>query len=438
MKRKFLFITLVAFALFLLFTHANVVKAAEPTFDPDTGYVLNGSQKCFFANGNHVSITARNDGQSGATIFWADGTKHIDVPADVSVFGGGHADSTTYESTKITMNGGTVKNLFGGGLHESYVTNAEVIVNNGTVTGSITGGGANIFANSDGCAPTTADATASPTRVTNATVTTNNGSALNVFGGGEGYSYTGNAKVNINGGTFSYVTGGGSNGYTGTAKVEVTSGQIGVLQSVNRGEIVSADMKVLGGTVSKLYVGGESGDSTVTGVIEAVTLDIAGGSNVENLYIGTSGGNPITANGSTKVDVDIYLGATVHIADETQFEGISVTEYILVSIDDIRYELEKGKTLSDLAEISSIKNVDGKEFVHFIIKDTEEIFDETTPIDGDIELQAIYKDIVIEVKPEVPMDNSPKTGENNLYDVLALSTIIYSIIGLAIVSKIKE
>ncbi|MDE5830569.1 MAG: hypothetical protein K2H53_02575, partial [Clostridia bacterium] len=349
----------------------NTVKAAEPSFDPDTGYVLNGSQKCFFANGNELSITARDDGQNGATIFWADGTKHVDVPSDVNVFGGGHADTTTYENTKITMNGGTVKNIFGGGLHESYVTASEVIVNNGTVTGSIVGGGANVLAGSDNCVPASASASSSPTRVVNAIVSVNNGSSNNVYGGGEGISYTGNAKININGGTFQYVTAGGSNGYTGNTEVEITSGQINVLQSVNRGEVVSSIVEVLGGTIQNLYVGGENA-ADVTGTIESVSLDIAGGSVVQNLYMGTSGGQIITANSPTRVDVDIYLGATVNIADASEFDGISVTQYVLVTINDVDYELENGKTLADLAELPAIKNVEGKDFVKFVIKDTEE------------------------------------------------------------------
>lgn len=342
MKRKFLLIFSVAFLIFTLLTLANTVKAADPSFDPNTGYVLNGSQKCFFANGNEISITARDDGQSGATIFWADGTKHVDVPSDISVFGGGHADTTTYENTKITMNSGTVKNIFGGGLHESYVTNSEVIINNGTVSGSILGGGANVLAGSDNCAPASTSASDSPTRVVNATVSINNGSSTNVYGGGEGIGYTENAKVNINGGTFGYVTAGGSNGYTGNTNIEMTSGEVSVLQSVNRGQVVSSNLEILGGITKNLYIGGET-DANVTGTIESVALDIAGGSVVENLHMGTSGGQTITSNSATKVDVDIYLGATVHIADENEFQGISVTEYVLVTINDVDYELQNRK-----------------------------------------------------------------------------------------------
>ncbi len=436
MKRKFLLVILLSFAFLSLFTICSAVKAAEPSYNPDDGYVLNGSQKCFFANGNELSITARDDGQSGATIFWNDGTSHVDVPSDISVFGGGHADTTTYEKTKITMNGGTVKNLFGGGLHESYVTNSEVIVNDGTITNSLVGGGANIFAGSDGCLPQNTNFSESKTRVVNATVTINNGSAHNVFGGGEGYGYTENAKININGGSFDYVTAGGSNGYTGASHVEITSGVVDLLQSVNRGNMASANMEVLGGTVNKLYVGGEN-DASVTGTIENVVLEVEGGSTVNNLYIGTSGGNPITKDTSTNVDVDIYLGATVHFANESEFEGISVTQFVLISINDVRYELETGKTLADLAELSNIKNVEGKNFVKFVIKDTDEVFDETTVINSDISLTAVYENKPA-TPPSAPTDNSPETGENNIYDILVFGIMICSLLGIGIIGKLKK
>lgn len=436
MKRKTFLIILAVLTLGILFALTTNVKAADPTYNPDTGYILNGSQKCFFANGTSISIKERTDGQSGATIVWENGTKSVDVPNDINVFGGSHADSTVYENTKITMNGGTVKNVFGGGLHESHVTTSEVIINAGTVTGSVVGGGANVLANSDNCS-TASSASSSPTRVTNANVSINNGTIYTVYGGGEGISNTTNATVNINGGTIQYVTGSGSNGYTGNAKVEVTSGNISILQSVNRGELVSANVKVLGGTIDKLYVGSED-DPSVTGTIDQISLDIAGGSVVNNLYIGNSGGQTITANGNNapKVDVDIYLGATVHIANESEFANIPVTEYILVTINGTRYELERQKTLADLPELPNIKNVQGKEFVNFVRKDTKEVFAETTKIDSDIELEAIYKDKVI--VQEKPKDETPKTGVNYSFDIFASFIIVSSIIGIAILTKIKE
>lgn len=438
MKRKFLFILLLAFAFFTFFTLTDNVKATEPSYGDDgNGYITLGSQKCFFANGTHISIEERDDGVQGAKIVWLDGneTKTVNVPSDINVFGGAHHDATNYPSTKITMNGGTIKNVFGGGLHQSSVTNAEVIINGGKVTGSITGGGANILANSDSSSHTGSNF---ETVVTNATTTINNGSAYNVFGGGEGYSTTNNSTLNINGGTASYVTAGGSNGTTGNANVKITSGQIALLQSVNRGQVSSADVRVLGGTIDKLYVGGETEDANVTGAIDAVSLDITGGSIVNNLYIGKSGGQLIGTNGNnTKVDVDLYLGATVNMPNPSEFQNFSVTQYVFVTIDDNRFELETGKTLADIPELSAIKNVAGKEFVHFVKADTGEVFEETTPVNSNLDLKTVFNTIA-ENTPTVDKDETPKTGENNILNIIALTSLIFSLVGFVIASKIKR
>jgi len=429
MKRKIYLIFLLCFALFMLFS--TKVLAAEPTYEEDKGYVLNGSQKCFFANGTHVSVEARADGQSGATIFWDNGTKSVNVPSDINVFGGMHHDGTVIENSKITMNGGTVKNLFGGGLHESNVTKAEVIVNGGAITGSIAGGGANIFVNSDYCANSDLPFANSLTRVKEAYVTVNNGAAGTLYGGGEGHSYTETAAVRINGGRIDYVTAGGSNGYTGSASLKVTSGEIGVLQSVNRGEMANADVRVTGGTVNKLYGGGEEGDTSVTGKIAGINLDITGGSTVNNLYVGTSGGQKIgTAGNDTALDVDIYEGATVNIANDADFANIPVTTYVFITINEDSFELEKGKTLADLAEIESIKNKEGKEFVKFVKKGTDETFDENTVINTDTELDAIYKD---KPAPKAPVDNTPLTGNQNGQVIITMLTILCGLVGAGLI-----
>lgn len=432
MKNKFLSIFLIAFTFCVLFIITSSVNAATPTFDPDDGYVLNGTQKCFFANGTEITISARTDGAPGATISWAGGS--VNVPSDVSVFGGAHNDTATY-NTKVIMNGGTVKNIFGGGLHESYVGTAELLVNGGTVTGSITAGGANIFANSDNCAPTADNAVGSSTRVVNANATINGGSAQNVFGGGEGLGYTKNSNITINGGAFQYVTAGGSNGFTGNANLTVSNGEIGVMQSVNRGDMESALMEVTGGNIQKLYVGGEEGDVNVTGTIDSIGLDISGSAKVQNLYLGTNGGAVIgTSNNPANVLVAIYDGSDVHIADPDQFSNDMIIEYIYVIIDDIKYELEKGKTLADLGEetLSAIKNVNGKTFVKFVIKDTDTEFAEDTIIDKDTSLTAVFRDNA----PTAIKDETPKTGTSNALSFISVVVIVISLAGIVITKKI--
>ena len=91
----------------------------------------------------------------------------------------------------------------------------------------------------------------------------------------------------------SYVTAGGSNGYTGTANVKLTGGNIGVYQTVNRGTLDSATVRVTGSTIGKFYVGGETEDKSVTGVINKINSHLVSGT-IESLDSGTSNGSPIT------------------------------------------------------------------------------------------------------------------------------------------------
>ena len=96
----------------------------------------------------------------------------------------------------------------------------------------------------------------------------------------------------------SYVTAGGSNGYTGTANVKLIGGKIGVYQTVNRGTLDNATVKVAGSSIEKFYVGEETEDKSVTGVINKVNTHLVSG-NIESLDSGTSNGSPITIDNET-------------------------------------------------------------------------------------------------------------------------------------------
>ena len=91
----------------------------------------------------------------------------------------------------------------------------------------------------------------------------------------------------------SYVTAGGSNGYTESANVKLTGGKISVYQTVNRGTLNTATIKVAGSSIDKFYVGSETEDKSVTGVINNINTHLISG-NIENLDSGTSNGTPLT------------------------------------------------------------------------------------------------------------------------------------------------
>jgi len=333
MKKIFCFLALIAtFGLINIPSYA----AEAPSYDS----TYNNNQGAFFANGAPIVIS-EVDGNT--TITW-DGGSQI-VPNTVSVFGGGNGSN--YESSQITMENGIVQNLVAGGLgytadKSSTVTNANVIINGGTISNAVTGGGyfnakvneSNIQMNGgtaltvqgggmasgkiDGVnysVGTKEDSENSPNRTEIANVTISGGKVTyGVFGGGQGYSYTGTVNLTISDGDMSnsYVTAGGSNGYTGTANVKLTGGKIGVYQSVNRGTLDNATVRVAGSTIGKFYVGGETEDKSVTGVINKINTLLVSGS-IESLDSGSSNGSPmaidnenynVTATDSVKITND--------------------------------------------------------------------------------------------------------------------------------------
>lgn len=333
MKKIFCFLAIIAtFGLINIPSYAAETPVYDGTF--------NNNQGAFFANGTPIVIS-EIDGNT--TITWNGGNQI--VPNTVSVFGGGNGGN--YESSQITMESGTVQNLVAGGLgysadKSSTVTTANVIINGGTISNAVTGGGyfnakvneSNIQMNGgtaltvqgggmasgkiDGVnysVGTKEDSENSPNRTEIANVTISGGKVTyGVFGGGQGYSYTGTVNLTISDGDMSnsYVTAGGSNGYTGTANVKLTGGKIGVYQSVNRGTLDNATVRVAGSTIGKFYVGGETEDKSVTGVINKINTLLVSGS-IESLDSGSSNGSPmaidnenynVTATDSVKITND--------------------------------------------------------------------------------------------------------------------------------------
>lgn len=333
MKKLFCFLALIAtFGLINIPSYA----AESPSYDS----TYNNNQGAFFANGTPIIISEVD----GNTIITWDGGSQI-VPNTVSVFGGGNGGN--YDSSQITMESGTVQNLVAGGLgytadKSSTVTTANVIINGGTISNAVAGGGyfnakvneSNIQMNGgtaltvqgggmasgkiDGVnysVGTKEDSENSPNRTEIANVTISGGKVTyGVFGGGQGYSYTGTVNLTISDGDMSnsYVTAGGSNGCTGTANVKLTGGKIGVYQSVNRGTLDNATVRVAGSTIGKFYVGGETEDKSVTGVINKINTLLVSGS-IESLDSGSSNGSPmaidnenynVTATDSVKITND--------------------------------------------------------------------------------------------------------------------------------------
>lgn len=297
---------------------------STPALDETTG------KECFFANGTPITISKRDDDTAGAKVSWvADAANNIDagsinVTATTNVFGGGHNHKGIYESTSITMTGGTVNAVFGGGLHKSHVATTNVVIQDGAVIGQIAGGAASSFVK-DNDTPEWPVAGNENAFVDTANVTISGGTISSdglIFGGGEGFSQTGNVNLNITGGTIekAYITPGGSNGTTtGTATVNISTNiKSSIVQGVNRGTTKEAVINILSGAkVAELYAGGETRDGNVTGIVNKTTVNIEPGSTVADLQPGKSGGTEIAPNSTGLITLNYDEAAVINEGENT-------------------------------------------------------------------------------------------------------------------------
>ena len=415
MKKKLLF----AIAACALFLPATVFAAADPTYDEEV--------KAVFANGTPITVEERTDGEAGALIKWEGG--ELAVPANTSVFGGSHDNATKVESTSITVNGGTLYNIFGGGLHKSYVGTARVTVTGGTINGNIHGGGASSYAGTTCHQPWYAGDKENATTVVDEAIVTIKGgnlsSATDVFGAGEGISYTKKATLTITKeftGNIRYATAGGSNGYTDDAKVFANGGKIKVLQAVNRGFIETSEMTVDGAEVEKAYASSE-GDNQKLGVMQEAKLIVKSGK-VGYAAPGQKGNPGEIANDVSTIE---YKEGTVTTVEKFDADATTVTVNLMLIAGDEEQTIQipKGTVFTDeelkamIEEINNELAADNLELVGFYLDEklTQE-FDFSTPIEQDMELYMKLKDITPEEKVE-----NPETSDVNIFLILSLVAV---------------
>lgn len=415
MKKKLLF----AIAACALFLPATVFAAADPTYDEEV--------KAVFANGTPITVEERTDGEAGALIKWEGG--ELAVPANTSVFGGSHDNATKVESTSITVNGGTLYHIFGGGLHKSYVGTARVTVTGGTINGNIHGGGASSYAGTTCHQPWYAGDKENATTVVDEAIVTIKGgnlsSATDVFGAGEGISYTKKATLTITKeftGNIRYATAGGSNGYTDDAKVFANGGKIKVLQAVNRGFIETSEMTVDGAEVEKAYASSE-GDDQKLGVMQEAKLIVKSGK-VGYAAPGQKGNPGEIANDVSTIE---YKEGTVTTVEKFDADATTVTVNLMLIAGDEEQTIQipKGTVFTDeelkamIEEINNELAADNLELVGFYLDEelTQE-FDFSTPIEQDMELYMKLKAITPEQKVE-----NPETSDVNIFLILSLVAV---------------
>lgn len=459
MKKKALLVLLLALVISAIITIPSLAASSKNEGKPIyyDGTLVAGKEY-FFANGVEITIEAPESGD-GALIKWEGGSQQVGKEA--YIFGGMHDDDTEV-STSITMNGGTVKNIFGGGLHLSNTVESNVIIKDGTVT-SVMGGGASSLTNACGCTNGTTwhagDGKTSPCKTETANVTIDGGTVKSlVFGGGEGISYTGTANLTINDGNLenAWVTGGGSNGHTGTVNVIINGGTINVVQSVNRGTVDEATVVAFGGTIEKLYAGGESPESTPGDVVNAyittrLRVGVAGTAEVENMYLGSNGNEDLVISDEedsvfTSEDI-VVVPTTVTNLNGINKEEITVAYQIV--IDEKLYFVQEGQTVEDIEGYEKIIVKEGYTFKGF--KDGDKDFDISTKIEDNYVLTTVFDKVVEEddeedkTEPgnseddkEEGKDDVPRTGIGSTMLTASTVVAVISLAGLAIVKKERK
>lgn len=300
-----------------------------PVYATETPYydqTYNENKGAFYANGTDITIEDKN----GETIIQWDGNEET-VNSTVTVFGGGK-EGKHFAHSNITMNGGTVSAIVGGGIaiqdSTSTVNTTNITVNDGTVSSYIAGGGilyaevnhATITINGGnvqsiiggGIANISIDQQMhtvgshdnpqeSPNRVQLTDIIINNGAippanipSGTISGGGQWYSYVGNANITIHDGdlTKAVVIAGSVEGYVEKANVEMTGGTLGYYESIDKGITKDATVTVIGGTIENFAVASKEEATLATGKMDRANVYLVGG-NITNLEAGNLNSAPL-------------------------------------------------------------------------------------------------------------------------------------------------
>lgn len=269
------------------FTDEDITAIEEKLYQQNRPYV-DDTLKIVFACGTGVVIEKDTDTTSKITWYEKSGAVSLSFPNTYMVFGGsdGSKHPVYNPATYVCMRSGSVAGIVGGCYGNGAVGVSYVNITGGSIsnpTNGVYGGGfawdntaKSIFRNTTG----------------NSTVVIDDieGSiCVAAAAGASSYATVDRGEIIVNGGTIQYLLACGTHGTTGKGIATVNGGHVQVMQSCNRGWVERAELNVTGGTVDKLYCGGESGDSSVNAVHGPVKVTISGGT-VTKVMQGTNGG----------------------------------------------------------------------------------------------------------------------------------------------------
>lgn len=277
-----------------------------------------------YANGHGLTIEAVDENTNKAIYYLSGQKKELTFKTGGAIIGGAKDDNC--HSSSIVMNSGNIAIIHGGSFGNGDVAESNIVINGGTVE-CIYGGGhpelkTQDYANHTG----------------HAKIVVNNVSGTcQIFGGGYSYATTGSAEVIVNKGNFSYITAGGSNGYTANSYIEINGGTIQCVQSVNRGSVGHAIIKMNGGECVRLYAGVEPGGEA-TGSFGHTELHLLGGK-VRKLEKGLN-------NNVEDYDIsDCIMGNyCASVVDQSEADALGLTLIYQVTSADINSAKEDAVT----------------------------------------------------------------------------------------------
>ena len=130
--------------------------------------------------------------------------------------------------------------------------------------------------------------------------------------------------------------------YFSFKKPQISSAKTSSFPSVNRGTVENVNVKLNSGSIEKFYVGGETEDSTVTGVIDTVNTNLIGG-NIGSLNAGTSNSSVISIDND---NFKVISTDEVKITDDTiEDYKIKIDYDFDISDDNLVLFINKSKKL---------------------------------------------------------------------------------------------
>ena len=256
------------------------------------------TSKFLFACGQPMTVEPNKDYKYDASkpedavafvYRWAEGFEAIvvekEVAAKVYLVGGyGHERigmKRAIPQTNMMIKDVKIKGVVGGNYFEGMVGHVNIIAENCEFVSVMGAGWCGASVNGQVTRMNIADDV--NVKMTNCKVSST------FFGGAQGNGVADDVHVEFNNCEIGWLTAGGANGMTRNAEIVMNGGKAQVVQSTNRGIVHKAKFVLNDGVVNKLYFGGETGDSSVNGMIEDGFVELNGGQ-VKEFCFGTNNG----------------------------------------------------------------------------------------------------------------------------------------------------